>query len=74
LYWWDDLITRRPKKEQCATSGRLLYVLWNAWKKNETIVSSWLTYIEVASVDKEDILQRERDFTAYVPVILAKSD
>jgi hypothetical protein len=41
--------------------------------KNETIVS-WLTYIEVASIDKEDILQRERAFTAYVPVILAKPD
>jgi hypothetical protein len=27
-------------------------------EKNETIVS-WLTYIEVASIDKEDILQRE---------------
>jgi hypothetical protein len=41
--------------------------------KNETIVS-WLTYNEVGSIDKEDILQREQAFTGYLPVILAKPD
>jgi hypothetical protein len=74
--WWDDLIKGKSKKDQCQISGRLLYVIWNAWKKrNQHIFTGqWLTYIEVASIACEDILQRESVFTAFALVIPAKPD
>jgi hypothetical protein len=33
-----------------------------------------LTYVEMASIAREDILQRDRAFTAYAPAILAEPD
>jgi hypothetical protein len=52
------MITGKPKKEQNRISGRLLYVLWTAWKeRNQCIfMGQRLTYIEIASIAKEDIL------------------
>jgi hypothetical protein len=50
--WWDEMITGKPKKE------RLLYVFWTAWKeRNQRIfMGHRLTYTEIASIAKEDIL------------------
>jgi hypothetical protein len=63
-------------KEQRCISGRLFYALWNAWKeRNRRIFTEKrLTYIEVASIARKDILQRERAFTFYAPAILAEPD
>ena len=74
--WWDELISGKPKHEQRRTSGRLLYILWNAWKERNRRIfrGQRLTYIEVADIAKEDILQRERAFSAFVPAIPAKPD
>jgi hypothetical protein len=74
--WWDDIIHGRLKGEQHTTSGRLLYVLWNTWKeRNHRIFTGQrLTYIEVASITGEDILQREHTFTTYVPAVVAEPD
>jgi hypothetical protein len=74
--WWDEMITGKPKQEQKRISGRLLYVLWNAWKeRNRRIFTGKrLTYVEVAAIAKEDILQRKRAFNTYVPAIPAEPD
>jgi hypothetical protein len=63
-------------KDQRQISGRLLYVIWNAWKeRNRRIFTGQrLTYIEVASVAREDIIQRDRAFTAFAPTIPAERD
>jgi hypothetical protein len=54
----------------------MLYVIWNAWKEsNQRIFTGKrLTYVDVASIAREDILLRERAFTAYVPAIPAARD
>jgi hypothetical protein len=70
LDWWDDLIAGRPKKTQCTTIGHLLYVLWNTWKEPH----HRLTYIEVASIGKQDILSSEHAFTTYASAILVGPD
>jgi hypothetical protein len=67
--WWDTLIGGKTSTEQRWISGRLLYVIWNAWKeRNRRIFNGKrLTYVEVASIARDDILQRERAFTIYAP-------
>jgi hypothetical protein len=74
--WWDDIIQEKLKKEQRRISGRLLYAIWNAWKeRNRRIITAKrLTYVEVASISREDILQRDHAFTAYAPAIPAEPD
>jgi hypothetical protein len=74
--WWDEIIQRKAMKEQRSISGRLLYALWNTWKeRNRRIFTAKrLTCIEVASIAREDIQQRERAFTSYAPAIPAKPD
>jgi hypothetical protein len=74
--WWDDLIMNKPKKEQRRISGRFLYVIWNAWKeRNRRIFTGkQLTYIKVASIAPDEIMQRESAFTAYAPTISADPD
>jgi hypothetical protein len=59
--WWDTLIGGNTSTEQRWISGRLLYVIWNAWKEmNRRIFNGkHLTYVEVASIACEYILQRE---------------
>jgi hypothetical protein len=72
--WWDILIMGKPMKDQRQISGRLLYVIWNAWKqRNRRIFTGQrLTYIEVASIAREGILQRDGAFTAFAPTIPAE--
>ena len=67
--WWDDMISGKPKKIQKRTSGHLLYVLWNVWKeRNRRIFTGKrMTFVEVATLAWEDILQRGRAFAAYTP-------
>jgi hypothetical protein len=74
--WWDEMVTGKPKQEQKCISGRLLYALWNAWKERNRCIFTGkrLTYVEVAAIAKEDILQRERAFNTYVPAIPAEPD
>jgi hypothetical protein len=54
--------THRGESEEGAgaTRGRLLYVLWNAWGERNRwfVISRMLTFIEVATIAKEDIWQR----------------
>jgi hypothetical protein len=56
--WWDEIMQWKVKKEQWRISGRLLYAIWNAPKqRNKRIFTAKrLTYIEVASIAREDIL------------------
>jgi len=63
--WWDDLIEGKPKSEQNRLSGRMMYVMWNAWKeRNRRIFTGRrMTYVEVASIARDDIHQR---LAAYV--------
>jgi hypothetical protein len=74
--WWDEIIQGKDKKEQRRINGRLLYAIWNAWKeRNRRIFTAKrLTYVEVALIAREDILQRERAFTTYVPATPAEPD
>ncbi|KAK1626619.1 hypothetical protein QYE76_000934 [Lolium multiflorum] len=63
--WWDYIIEGKSVSDRRRLSGRFLYVLWNAWKeRNRRIFTCHcLTYIEVASIAREDIAQRNRAFT-----------
>jgi hypothetical protein len=74
--WWDDLIKGKPMKNQRQISGRLLYVIWNAWKeRNRRIFTRQRrTYIKVASIAREDIIQRDRAFIAFALTIPAEPD
>jgi hypothetical protein len=74
--WWDDIIQGKVKKEQCRISGRLLYAIWNAWKeRNRRIFTAKrLTYVEVTSIARKDIMQRDHAFTAYASAIPAEPD
>jgi hypothetical protein len=74
--WWDILIGGKTSTEQRRISGRPLYIIWNAWKeRNRRIFNvKRLTYVEVASIAREDILQRERAFTVYAPTIPVEPD
>uniref|UniRef100_A0ACD5V4B4 Uncharacterized protein n=1 Tax=Avena sativa TaxID=4498 RepID=A0ACD5V4B4_AVESA len=72
--WWDDMIIGRSKLEQNRRSGRLLYTLWNAWKeRNHRIFTGRrLTYIEVASITRDDISMRATAFAMAGPAIPAE--
>jgi hypothetical protein len=74
--WWDDIIQGKLKKEQRRISGRLLYDILNAWKERNRRIftANRLTYVEGASIAREDILQRDRAFAAYAPAIPAEPD
>ena len=76
LEWWNKMIAGKAKNIQRRTSGRLLYVLWNAWKeRNRRIFTARrMTFVEVASLAWEDILQRTRAFAAYTPTPPAEPD
>jgi hypothetical protein len=70
------LISGKATKEQKRISGRFLYVLWNAWKeRNRRIFTGRrLTYLEVADIAKEDVLQRDRAINGFGPAIPAEPD
>ncbi|KAK1691773.1 hypothetical protein QYE76_008470 [Lolium multiflorum] len=74
--WWDDLISGKATKDQKRIRGRFLYVLWNAWKeRNRRIFTGRrLTYLEVADITKEDVLQRDRAINGFGPAIPAEPD
>jgi hypothetical protein len=74
--WWDDMTNGKTKKERCRFSGRLLYALWNVWKERNRRVFTGqrLTYLEVASIARDDIRQRGNAFTSYGPAIPAEPD
>jgi hypothetical protein len=74
--WWEDLIAGNSRQTRRLTSGRLLYVLWNVWKeRNRRIFTGHrLTYVDVASMAREDIRQRERAFANCRPAIPAEPD
>jgi hypothetical protein len=70
------MIKEKPQKEKKRISDRFLYVLWNAWKeRNRRIFTGQrLTYLEVASIANEDILQRDRAINGFGPAIPADPD
>jgi hypothetical protein len=74
--WWDAMISGKTNKDQKRFSGRFLYVLWNAWKeRNRRIFTARrLTYLEVADITREDILQRDRAINGFGPAIPAEPD
>jgi hypothetical protein len=74
--WWDNIIDGKPGSERRRLSGRFFYVIWNAWKeRNRRIFTGHrLTYIEVASIVKEDIEQRQRAFAPVRVAIPAEPD
>ncbi|KAK1662868.1 hypothetical protein QYE76_051027 [Lolium multiflorum] len=74
--WWDAMISGKTNKDQNRSSGRFLYVLWNAWKeRNRRIFTARrLTYLEVADITREDILQRDRAINGFGPAIPAEPD
>jgi hypothetical protein len=51
-------------------------VLWNTWKdQNRRIFTGrHLTYLEVANIANEDILQRDRAINGFGPSIPAERD
>jgi hypothetical protein len=61
------------KQYQRRISGHFLYVLCNEWKERSRRVfsESHLTYLEMADIAREDILQSEHAFTGFKPAIQA---
>jgi hypothetical protein len=57
-------------------SGRLLYVLWNTWKERNLRIFTGrrLTFLEVASLARKDIMQRDHAFAAARQNIPAEPD
>jgi hypothetical protein len=51
-------------------------VLWNAWKEQNrrNFTGRQLTYLEVADITREDILQRDHAITSFWPAIPAELD
>ncbi|KAK1626289.1 hypothetical protein QYE76_000604 [Lolium multiflorum] len=74
--WWDAMIIGKTNKEQKRISGRFLYILWNAWKERHRRIftARRLTYLEVADITREDILQRDRAFNGFGPAFQAEPD
>jgi hypothetical protein len=66
--WWDAIIAGKPRNNMRCISGRFLYVLLNAWKeRNQRIFTGRrLTYLEVASIVREDIMQMDLAFAIVV--------
>ncbi|KAK1699535.1 hypothetical protein QYE76_016232 [Lolium multiflorum] len=74
--WWDEIIAGKSMDYKRRLSGRLLYVLWNAWKeRNRRIFTGRrLTFLEVASLARDDIAQRDLAFAAIRQNIPAEPD
>jgi hypothetical protein len=74
--WWDEIIDGKSAENKRRLSGRLLYVLWNAWKeRNRRIFTGRrLTFLEVALLAREDIAQRELAFAGNRQTIPADPD
>jgi hypothetical protein len=51
-------------------------MLWNAWKEINrwSFTGKHLTFVKVASIAWEDIMQRERAFAVYTPTLPAEPD
>ena len=60
--WWEDAATKVPKQE-CRTFNEVfIYIVWNLWKERNWRIfeNEHKTSAQVASLTKEDIVQRRR--------------
>jgi hypothetical protein len=60
--WWELEARRVPKQDRRRFNGVVIYIMWNLWnKRNRRIFENTFKLAQqVASLTKEDIVQRER--------------
>ena len=63
--WWEDAASKIPKQERKCFNGVLIYIVWNLWKERNRRIfeNEFKTAQQVASLTKEDIVQRRRAFS-----------
>jgi hypothetical protein len=64
------MLVGADKKTKRSRSGRLLYVIWNIWKERNRRIFQGVrkTYMEVAHIAHEDIMQCALAFGVATPV------
>jgi hypothetical protein len=60
--WWEETASKVPKQDRRRFNGILIYIVWNLWKKRNMRIfeNEYKTVQQVASLTKEDIMQRRR--------------
>ena len=60
--WWEEAASKVPKQDRRRFSGVLIYIVWNLWKERNRRIfeNKYRTVQQVASLIKEDIVQRRR--------------
>jgi hypothetical protein len=59
--WWEEA-SKVPKQDRKRFNGILIYIVWNLWKERNRRIfeNTHMTAQQVASLAKEDIMQRRR--------------
>jgi hypothetical protein len=59
--WWEEA-SKVPKQDRKRFNGILIYIVWNLWKERNRRIfeNTHMTAQQVASLVKEDIMQRRR--------------
>jgi hypothetical protein len=60
--WWEEEASKVPKQDRKRFNGILIYIVWNLWKERNRRIfeNTHMTAQQVASLAKEDIMQRCR--------------
>jgi len=60
--WWEEAASKVPKQDHRRFNGVLIYIVWNLWKERNRRIfeNGYRTVQQVASLIKEDIVQRRR--------------
>jgi hypothetical protein len=60
--WWEEEASKVPKQDRKRFNGILIYIVWNLWKERNRRIfeNTHMTAQQVASLAKEDIMQRRR--------------
>lgn len=71
LIWRDKLIANESKEACKRRSGRLIYTIWNIWKRGNKRVFTGrrMTHREVAMLAYEAIKQCQMAFSSAVPAV-----
>ena len=60
--WSEEEASKVPKQDRKRFNGILIYIVWNLWKERNRRIfeNTHMTAQQVASLAKEDIMQRRR--------------